>query len=221
LGAGKTCFTRGIARALGITENVTSPTYTIVSEYAARLNGQAIPLYHIDAYRLSGDEDFETTGAGELVAQAAGQAAGVAVIEWSERIPRSIPAGAITVEIEITGPESRLLRIRDEPIIIDTGFYFVFPDPKTKKSIVEKRRNAGKIMDISIGGCSIKTTTSVNQGQRVKVEFIHNDGSIIAALGEVLRITHNGINTIIHAHFLKVPRRSLNSINAMVYEYEE
>jgi len=112
-------------------------------------------------------------------------------------------------------------RFRRRQVIIDTGFYFVYPDPKTKKSIVDKRRNAGKIMDISIGGCSIKTTTSVNQGQRVKVEFIHNDGSIIAALGEVLRITHSGINTIIHAHFLKVPRRSSNSINAMVYEYEE
>jgi len=110
LGAGKTCFTKGIARALGITDNVTSPTYTIVSEYAARLNGQTIPLYHIDAYRLSGDEDFENTGAGELIA---GQAAGIAVIEWSERIPRSIPAGAITVEIEITGPQSRLLRYHE------------------------------------------------------------------------------------------------------------
>jgi tRNA threonylcarbamoyladenosine biosynthesis protein TsaE len=105
LGAGKTCFTRGITRALGIAENVTSPTYTIVSEYRARLDGQAIPLYHIDAYRLSGDEDFENTGAGKLLS---GQT--IAVIEWSERIPRSIPAGAITVEIEITGPESRLLR---------------------------------------------------------------------------------------------------------------
>jgi len=112
LGAGKTCFTRGIARVLGITEHVTSPTYTIVSEYAARLNGQTIPLYHIDAYRLSGDEDFETTGAGELID---GKAASIAVIEWSERIPHSIPADAITVEIEITGPQSRLVRIHDEP----------------------------------------------------------------------------------------------------------
>jgi len=109
LGAGKTCFTRGIARALGITENVTSPTYTIVSEYGARLNGQAIPLYHIDAYRLNGDEDFENTGAGEAI----GGPAGIAVIEWSERIPRSIPVDAITVEIEITGPQSRLLRISE------------------------------------------------------------------------------------------------------------
>jgi len=113
LGAGKTCFTRGIARALEITENVTSPTYTIVSEYAARLNGQTIPLYHIDAYRLNGDEDFETTGAGELLSGGSGGLAGIAVIEWSERIPRSIPQGAITVEIEITGPESRLLRYHE------------------------------------------------------------------------------------------------------------
>jgi len=112
-------------------------------------------------------------------------------------------------------------RFRRLQVIIDTGFFLVFKDEKTKKMIVDKRRNTGKIMDISIGGCSIKTTTSVNQGQRIKVEFVHNDGSTIAALGEVLRITHNGINTVIHAHFLKVPRRSSNSINAMVYEYEE
>ena len=112
-------------------------------------------------------------------------------------------------------------RFRRLQVIIDTGFFLVQTDPKTKKSIADKRRNVGKIMDISIGGCSIKTVTSVNQGQRVKVEFVHNDGSTIAALGEVLRVSRSGINTIIHIHFLKVPRRSSNSINAMVYEYEE
>jgi len=112
-------------------------------------------------------------------------------------------------------------RFRRRQVIIDTGFFFVHNDPNTKKMIVEKRRNVGKIMDISIGGCSIKTAASINQGQRVKVEFVHNDGSIIAALGEILRISRSGVNTIIHAQFLKVPRRSLNSINAMVYEYEE
>jgi len=67
LGAGKTCLVKGIARGLGITENVTSPTYTIISEYAG-----AVPLYHIDAYRLSGDEDFENTGAGELLGRREG-----------------------------------------------------------------------------------------------------------------------------------------------------
>jgi tRNA threonylcarbamoyladenosine biosynthesis protein TsaE len=110
LGAGKTCLVKGIARGLGVAENVTSPTYTIVSEYSTRLKGEIISLYHIDAYRLNGDEDFENTGAGELMG-----GGGIAIIEWSERVPRSIPADAITIEIEITGPQSRLFRVYDEP----------------------------------------------------------------------------------------------------------
>ena len=110
LGAGKTCLVKGIARGLGITEIVTSPTYTIVSEYSARLNGETVPLYHIDAYRLNGDEDFENTGAGELMG-----GGGIAIIEWSERIPRSIPTDALHIDIEITGPQSRLFRVYDEP----------------------------------------------------------------------------------------------------------
>jgi len=110
LGAGKTCLVKGIARGLGITENVTSPTYTIISEYSARLNGETAPLYHIDAYRLNGDADFENTGAGELMGDR-----GITVIEWSERIPHSVPPDAIKIEIEITGPQSRLFRVYDEP----------------------------------------------------------------------------------------------------------
>ena len=109
LGAGKTCLVKGIARGLGIDTYITSPTYTIVNEYHARLNGQTLPLYHIDAYRLNGDEDFENTGAGEYIG---GQ--GIAVVEWSERIPQSIPADAIIIDIEITGPQSRKFRIHDE-----------------------------------------------------------------------------------------------------------
>jgi len=110
LGAGKTCLVKGIAHGLGVAENVTSPTYTIVSEYSARLNGETVPLYHIDAYRLNGDEDFENTGAGELM-----DGGNITLIEWSERIPRSIPQDAIKIEIEITGPQSRLFRVYDEP----------------------------------------------------------------------------------------------------------
>jgi tRNA threonylcarbamoyladenosine biosynthesis protein TsaE len=109
LGAGKTCLVKGIARGLGISETITSPTYTIVSEYQACLNGLVIPLYHIDAYRLTGDEDFENTGAAEYLG-----GRGIAIVEWSERIPLSIPADAIRIEIEITGPQSRIFRIRDE-----------------------------------------------------------------------------------------------------------
>ena len=70
------------------------------------LSGKTVPFYHIDAYRLSGDLDFESTGAAELLG-----GGGITVIEWSERIPDSIPPGAITVEIEISGPECRILRI--------------------------------------------------------------------------------------------------------------
>ncbi|GHU88959.1 hypothetical protein FACS189476_07000 [Spirochaetia bacterium] len=101
LGAGKTCLTKGIARGLGITEEVTSPTYTIISEYGGRL-----PLYHIDAYRLTGDDDFANLGGEEIL-----YGSGVAVIEWSERLPHSLPVDAITIDIEISGGEDRIIHI--------------------------------------------------------------------------------------------------------------
>jgi tRNA threonylcarbamoyladenosine biosynthesis protein TsaE len=92
LGAGKTCLAKGIARGLGIQEELTSPTYTIVSEYAAG----ALPFYHIDAYRLAGDEDFRALGGEDCLC-----GEGIAVVEWSERIPGSIPRSAILVSIGI------------------------------------------------------------------------------------------------------------------------
>lgn len=113
-------------------------------------------------------------------------------------------------------------RFRRRQTLIATGFYFVYPpEDKNQKMTIDKRRFSGNIMDISIGGCSIKTSTPVNSGQKIKVEFTRDDNSTIAALGEVLRTNRTGINTIMHVKFLKVPRRSLNSINAMVYEYTD
>jgi len=103
LGSGKTCLTKGIACGLGIGETVTSPTYTIVSEYQR----DASPtLFHIDAYRLDNDDDFLRLGGDEIL-----NSGGICVIEWSERICRSLPQDAITIEIVITCPSSRLLRI--------------------------------------------------------------------------------------------------------------
>jgi tRNA threonylcarbamoyladenosine biosynthesis protein TsaE len=102
LGAGKTCLVKGIARGLGVTETVTSPTYTIIREYEGIL-----PFYHIDAYRLSGDGEFESLGAEDLL-----YGEGVTAIEWSERIPLSIPQDAWTVELSLLEDGGRKIRIR-------------------------------------------------------------------------------------------------------------
>ncbi|MDR0561116.1 MAG: tRNA (adenosine(37)-N6)-threonylcarbamoyltransferase complex ATPase subunit type 1 TsaE [Spirochaetaceae bacterium] len=102
LGAGKTCFAKGVARGLGVQEEVTSPTYTIVSEYEGRL-----PLYHIDAYRLQGDADFSNIGGEELLF-----GAGVSIIEWSERLPQSIPEDAVVVEINLLEDGRRAIQIQ-------------------------------------------------------------------------------------------------------------
>jgi len=102
LGSGKTYLVKGIASGLGITETITSPTYTIISEY------KSTPvLYHIDAYRLLNDEDFENLGGTEII-----NSNGISLIEWSERIPNSLPPGAISVNIKITGESSRLIQIK-------------------------------------------------------------------------------------------------------------
>ena len=115
LGAGKTCFIKGIALGLGITEEVTSPTYTIISEYEVFLTGKthmcakSIPFYHVDAYRLEGNDDFSAIGGDEIVF-----GKGISVIEWSERIPNFIPPGAFKVDIEIKQNQKRLIHIYRE-----------------------------------------------------------------------------------------------------------
>jgi tRNA threonylcarbamoyladenosine biosynthesis protein TsaE len=86
-----------------VEETINSPTYTIISEYETK---EKKPFYHVDAYRLKGDEDFEALGGRELFRED-----GIAVIEWSERIPRSLPAASILVEIEILDGERRRFRV--------------------------------------------------------------------------------------------------------------
>ena len=90
LGAGKTAFTRGIARALGCAGRVTSPTFTIVNEYSG-----PVPLFHFDMYRLSGEDDLFAIGWEDYLDRG-----GVCAVEWSERVRDALPAGTITVDIQ-------------------------------------------------------------------------------------------------------------------------
>jgi hypothetical protein len=116
-------------------------------------------------------------------------------------------------------------RFRRRQTAIASSFYYVYVEEtgrkKEKKMVVDKRRLTGNIMDISIGGCSIKTNVSVPSGQRLKIEFVYEGSANIAVLGQVLRTNRTGMNTIMHVKFLKVPRRSLNAINALVFEYAD
>jgi len=110
LGAGKTCLAKGLANGLGITDEITSPTYTIVSEYKAVISGEEIPVYHIDAYRLGGNDDFTAIGGEEIVF---GQ--GISIIEWSERISDFIPPDALKVDFELLKDNERNIHVsRDE-----------------------------------------------------------------------------------------------------------
>ena len=101
LGAGKTAFTRGLARGLGCTEPVTSPTYTVVNEY---LSGR-LPLFHFDMYRLGCADDLWDIGWEDYL-----ERGGVCAVEWSENV-REAMEDAITVRIEKTGEESRRITI--------------------------------------------------------------------------------------------------------------
>lgn len=101
LAAGKTTITKGIAKALEITDTVTSPTFCLISEYYGKM-----PLYHMDVYRLEGTEDFENLGTEDML-----YGDGVCIIEWSEKIMDSLPKETIIINIQPQDDGSRKIQI--------------------------------------------------------------------------------------------------------------
>lgn len=104
LGAGKSELARGIARGLGVTETVTSPSFTILNVYES---GRC-PLYHFDWYRLESEEELYELGMDEYLG-----GDGIAVVEWAERCPDAVPEECIRIRLEATGEETRRITVND------------------------------------------------------------------------------------------------------------
>lgn len=106
MGAGKTTFTRGLAAGMGIDDWVSSPTFALVHEYRGAA-GQL--LCHFDMYRINGFDDLYSTGFFDYL-----EAGGVLAVEWSENIEGALPEDIISIELEITGEESRRITIKGD-----------------------------------------------------------------------------------------------------------
>jgi len=101
LGTGKTILAKGIAKGLGINEEITSPTFTLLEVYEA-----AIPLYHFDLYRISDDSELEN-----LFFEEYWYDDGVSVIEWAERAMKRLPNDIFIIKLEYTGKNRRKITI--------------------------------------------------------------------------------------------------------------
>jgi len=134
------------------------------------------------------------------------------------------------LQITHTGKVKPLVKrmYRRRQITIRCDFFHVFLDnsggarKKAQKLTVDNKRFSGQIMDISVGGCSIKTSAPIQAGARLKITIDYDENFVINVLGQVIRTNRSGpAGTINHIKFLKVPRRAFNSISAMVFGYDD
>jgi len=103
LGAGKTTMVKGIAKGLVIDDEITSPTFTIISEYSGKFK-----LHHIDMYRIESDEELEYLGLYEII-----YGDGISIIEWGEKIKEYLPENTISINIELMDNGARKITIKD------------------------------------------------------------------------------------------------------------
>ena len=105
LGGGKTTFTKGLGKGLGVKDNyrINSPTFVLIKEYEAKL-----PIYHMDLYRLDNLKDIEDVGIEEYI-----YGDGVAIIEWAEKIKKILPKEHIAVKFIVKGESKREIKIED------------------------------------------------------------------------------------------------------------
>ncbi|MGN0536820.1 MAG: tRNA (adenosine(37)-N6)-threonylcarbamoyltransferase complex ATPase subunit type 1 TsaE [Acutalibacteraceae bacterium] len=103
LGVGKTAFTRGLAKGLGIDDGVSSPTFAIVNEYEGRF-----PVHHFDMYRITSWDDLYATGFFDYLEN------GITVIEWSENVETALPENAIIIRFEVLSEFERKITIHAE-----------------------------------------------------------------------------------------------------------
>jgi tRNA threonylcarbamoyladenosine biosynthesis protein TsaE len=110
LGAGKTCFIQGLARGLGVTAEVTSPSFVLVNQYRGRL-----PVYHVDAYRTGSLTELVDLGLEEML-----HGEGVTVLEWADKLLPLLPPRTVMVTISGLGEEPRQIELAG-PVEILTG----------------------------------------------------------------------------------------------------
>lgn len=111
LGAGKTALAKGIASALGVEDVVSSPSFSLVNEYDTSAATAVSRLFHLDLYRLRGEDDLASIGFQDFVAPIDG----VTLVEWPERAATALPEHFLLIEIEMTESNSRRLRFVPVP----------------------------------------------------------------------------------------------------------
>lgn len=111
LGAGKTTFTRGLAIGMGLPDDVTSPTFTLVNEYRGKLT-----LYHFDMYRIMNCDELETTGFYDYMSDDS-----VIACEWSENIEDALPSNTIYIILTRIDDDTRKIEIKGDERFENTG----------------------------------------------------------------------------------------------------